>query len=60
MISIILTLALVGLIVWVVVTYIPMPAPIRTLIIVFVVILLVLWLLQIFGFSDIPVPHLRR
>jgi hypothetical protein len=60
MIGIILELALIGLIVWAVITYVPMPQPIKTLIVVFVVILLVLWLLQIFGFSDLPVPHLHR
>lgn len=60
MIGIILTLALVGVIVWAVVTFIPMPTPIKTLIIAVVVILLVLWLVQIFGFTDIPVPHFHR
>ena len=60
MIGVILTLALVGLVVWLITTYIPMPAPIKTLITVVVVILLILWLMQVFGFPDVPVWHYRR
>lgn len=60
MIGIILTIALVGLVVWLITTYIPMPAPFKNIIIVIVVILLILWLIQVFGFADMPVWHYRR
>lgn len=58
MISLILVLALVGLIVWLVTTYIPMPQAIKNMIIIIVVVLMVLYLIQIFA-VDIPVPRLR-
>ena len=60
MIGIVLTIALVGLVVWLITTYIPMPAPFKNIIIAIVVILLILWLIQVFGFADIPVWHYRR
>lgn len=46
LISIILALALVGLVVYLVVTYIPMPAPFKTVIIAVAAIVLILWLIQ--------------
>lgn len=45
----ILILALAGFLVWVITTYIPMPDIIRKLIYVVVTVVLVLWLLQVFG-----------
>ena len=39
----------VGVLLWLAVTYIPMPEPIRRILIAVVVIALVLWLLQVFG-----------
>jgi hypothetical protein len=45
----ILSLAVVGFILWLIVTYIPMPAPIKQVIIVLVVILVILWLCRSFG-----------
>ena len=60
MLMILLQLALVGVIAWLILTYIPMPAPIKKLITVVIVILLILWLMQVFGFSDLPVWHYRR
>lgn len=59
MISVLLTLVVVGFLVWLLVTYVPLPTPIKTVAIVFVVICLILWLMSIFGIMDIPVPHLR-
>lgn len=55
LITVILVLALIGLLVWAITTYVPMPAAIRTLIIAVVVICIVLWLLRIFGFYTIHV-----
>ncbi len=44
--TIILVMALVAVIVWALVTYLPMPAPFKTLIIVVAVALLLWWILQ--------------
>lgn len=59
MIGLILTLAVAGLIVYLIVTYIPMPPPFRQIIIVVTVIFLILYLMRVFGILDIPVPSLR-
>ena len=59
MISLILTLAIFGLIAYLIITYIPMPEPVKTLIIVVVVLMCVIYLLQVIGF-DLPVPRLQR
>ena len=56
MISLILTLALVGFILWAVINYIPMPQPFRTGIVVLVVVLVVIYLVQLFGL-DLPLPR---
>ena len=58
MIALILTLALVGFLVYLIVTYIPMPPPFKNVIIVIVVVLLVLYLLRVLGVGDLPVPRL--
>lgn len=44
--GVLLGLAIFGFILWLIVTYIPMPEPIRTIIIAVAVIALILWLLQ--------------
>jgi len=49
LISIIVVLVVVGVILWLVQTYIPMPAPIKTIITVVVVLFLCVWLLRLFG-----------
>lgn len=59
MIGLILTLALLGLIVYLVVTYIPMPAPFRQVIIVIAAIFLILYVMSVMGIVDIPVPRVR-
>ncbi len=59
MLAVILKLGVVGFVVWLIVTCIPMPDVIKKVIIVVVAIAIVLWLLSLFGFSDIPVPHLK-
>lgn len=46
LLTLVIVLALVGFIVWLVVTYIPMPPPFKQVIIVIVVIVLVLWLVR--------------
>ena len=59
LISLLVTLAIVGGVVWLIVTYIPMPATIRKVIIAIAVIVVVLWLIGIFfgGVPTIPLPH---
>lgn len=59
MIGLILTLALVGLIVYLIITFIPMPQTFKTVIFVIVAVCVILWLMGVFGIADIPVPHLR-
>lgn len=49
MISIVVTLAVIGLVLWLIETYIPMDAGIKRLIHIVAVVAVVLWLLQVFG-----------
>jgi hypothetical protein len=48
-IGLIIVIVLVGVLLWAVETFIPMAAPIKRLLQVVVVIVLILWLLQVFG-----------
>jgi hypothetical protein len=61
MISLIVTLAIIGLIAWAIVTYVPMPQPIKTLIIIVVVVCCIIIVINAFGITnyDLPVPRLR-
>jgi len=59
MIGVLVTLIVVGVILYLVQTYIPMAAPIKTVITVVVVLFLCLWLLGVFGIVDVPVPRVR-
>ena len=56
MISLILGLALVGFLLWLIITYIPMPEPFGKVLIVVVVVILILYLIKMFGF-DMPLPR---
>jgi len=56
MLTLLLTLAVVGFIVYLIVTYIPMPQIFKTGIIAIAVIIVILYLIQLFGF-DIPIPR---
>lgn len=63
-ISIILTLIIVGVLLWLVNAYIPMDAKIKQILNVVVVILVIIWLLYAFGVlggggSDIDAPRLQ-
>jgi hypothetical protein len=49
LINIIITLAVAGVLLWAINTYIPMAKPIKKIINIVVVAVLVLWLLQVFG-----------
>lgn len=55
LIELVLTLALVGFLLWLVLTYVPMPDPFKKAIIAIVVVVLVLYLLRLFGIGDIPI-----
>ncbi len=49
LISLVVTLIVVGLLLWLVNNYIPMDAKIKSILNIVVVILVILWLLQTFG-----------
>jgi hypothetical protein len=51
-IRLILELGLFGFIIWLIVTYIPMPAPIKTVIYVVAAIVMILFCLNLFGAFD--------
>lgn len=59
MIGLILTLALVGMIVYLIVTYVPMPPIFKTVIYVIVAICLIVYLMGALGISDIPLRGIR-
>jgi hypothetical protein len=48
-ITLIITLAIIGFLLWLVLTYIPMPEPFKRIILIIVVFAVVLWLLYGFG-----------
>lgn len=54
MITLILTLAVIGFLTWLVTTYIPMPDVFKKVIIVIVIIVVVLYLFRVLGIPDIP------
>ncbi len=60
MITLFLTIAVTGLLVYLIVTYIPMPDIFKTVLLVFAAICLILYLMGAFGVMDVPVPQLRR
>ena len=57
--SIVITLAVIGLLLYLVTTYVPMADPIKRILVAVVVICVVIWLLQVFGvFAYLPTgPH---
>ena len=63
LISLVVTLIVVGVLLWLVNTYIPMDGKIKKILNIVVVICVVLWLLFAFGIldrsSDIRVPQIR-
>jgi len=58
MIALLVTLVVVGLILYLVETYIPMSPPIKTVLRVVVVLILILWLVRLFGL-DVPLTGFR-
>ena len=59
MIMLILTIALLGFLVYLITTYIPMAAPFKTIIYVIVAVILILYVMRVFGIADIPIPSAR-
>ena len=63
LISLIVTLIVIGVLLWLVNTYIPMDGKIKNILNVVVVICVVVWLLSVFGVishsGDIHVPQVR-
>ena len=57
LITLIIVIAVIGLIVWLVTTYIPMPEPFKKIIIVVALIVVVLYCLSAFGIlGDVSLP----
>jgi len=59
----VVTLIVIGVLLWLVTTYIPMEPTIKRILVAVVIIAVVLWLLQLFGLFDlggITVGHRRR
>jgi len=52
LVNLIVVLVILGVILWLVTTYVPMPQPIRAVITVVVILVICLWLLSIFGIGD--------
>lgn len=60
LLSLIITIALVGVLLWAINTYLPMEAGIKKLLNIVVIIVLVLWLLNVFGvLAAVNVPITR-
>lgn len=59
MIALILGLALIGLVLWLIETYIPMDPAIKMVIRVVIVICVILYLVRLFGIADLPLPRAR-
>lgn len=56
MIEILIVLIVVGVCLYLVNTYVPMPAPFKTVLNVIVVLALCIWLLGAFGLTDFKLP----
>jgi hypothetical protein len=60
MVSIVITLIVIGVVLWLINTYIPMDGKIKTILNIVIVICVVVWLLRVFGVlghtGDIDVP----
>jgi hypothetical protein len=63
LLTLVVTLIVVGVLLWLVNTYIPMDAKIKNILNIVVVIAVILWLLSVFGLlpmlSTVPVPRVR-
>lgn len=55
MFSLIIALVLVGVALYLINVYVPMAYPIKMILNVVVVVVLILWLIRLFGVADIPI-----
>jgi hypothetical protein len=60
LIMVVIWIALLGLAVWALTSYVPMPPVFRTIIIVVAALVVILWLIQLFGVMGPTVPALPR
>lgn len=58
LISLVLTLVVIGVVLWLIEAYLPISPPIKTIIRVVVVVVVILWLVQVFV-GDVRLPVLR-
>jgi hypothetical protein len=56
MIELIIVLVIIGLALYLINTYIPMAAPVKTILNVLVILLLCLYILRVFGITDMRLP----
>jgi hypothetical protein len=59
MIEVLVALVIIGVCLYLVEAYVPMDPAIKTVIRVVVVLLVVLYLLRLFGLADLPLPRAR-
>jgi hypothetical protein len=61
MIGVVLTLVVIGVLLYLLDSYVPMDARIKQLIYVVVIICVIFWLINVFGLLnyDVPIPRLR-
>ena len=59
LIELLVVLAVIGFLSWLLITYVPMPQPIRMAMIVVATLVVILLVLRAFGIGDIPLPRLR-
>jgi len=57
LISLLVAFVVIGVVLWLIFTYVPMPAPMKNVLMVVVVLLLCVWLLQTFGLTHFHVGH---
>lgn len=60
MIHLIILMALIGFLTWAVITYVPMPNGIKRLIVSVVIVCMVLYVMDLFGYLDMPLPRRIR
>ena len=60
MIQLLLLLAVFGFIVYLIITYIPMPVALRNAVVVIAVVAVIFYLLNVLGIGDIPIPRLHH
>ena len=62
LVGLVLTLVLIGVLLWLINTYVPMDAKIKNIMNIVVLIVVILWLLNVFGVLgaiNTPVPRVR-